>query len=154
MEKLHKASFAVIEDEDGRVLWKLRSDFNIWDLPGGKADPCDFEQGIWLPEQTCRREVFEETGCLIQIKELFGCFYTGALAHDIPSISIVFSACIIKGTLRCNEEAIKFGWFCYSKLPQNSFLIHKDIQRQFQNGKIDNWDLRSLIEEQRRVLFV
>ncbi len=151
---LHLAAFAIVTNHFGEVLFKLRRDRPVWDLPGGKADPNDFLGGVWHPEITCIREMREETGCEIEIDNCFGYFFTGALAHDILSFSVVFTAHILEGVLSLTEEAAGFGWYNYSSLPKNTFLIHGDIVRQYQKGEVDNYDLRHLIEEQRRVLCI
>lgn len=148
----HQAAFALITDPFGRVLFKLRRDLPLWDLPGGKADLEDYSEGLWLPKTTCQREVFEETGCGIEIVRTFGYFFTAAISHGILSISVVFVAQVTEGQLCHNEEAENFGWFSHSSLPAQTFAIHADILRQFQKGKIDNPDLRHLVYEQRRAL--
>lgn len=49
----------VVEDMNGRILLQKRSDFGVWGLPGGNAEP---REAI---EVTAVREVFEETGLVI-----------------------------------------------------------------------------------------
>lgn len=46
----------VIERADGKVLLQLRSDFQVWGLPGGSAEPGE------CIEEALVREVREETG--------------------------------------------------------------------------------------------
>lgn len=142
---LHLAAFALITGSGGKVLLKLRRDIPLWDLPGGQAEETDFQNGIWLPEVTCQREVLEETGCRVKIDRVFGYFYTGAIAHDIPSISVIFEGQLLDTTLSCNAEAKAFGWFTFSEIPKNTFNLHTDILRQFQNGEVDRWDLRDMV---------
>ena len=52
----------VIEDTDERVLLQLRSDFDIWGLPGGMPEPGE------SVKQAIEREVFEETGLRVLIE--------------------------------------------------------------------------------------
>lgn len=148
----HQAAFALIRDHEGRILWKKRRDFDLWDLPGGKADQEDFLEGLWAPELTALREVLEETGCHIDLESLFGRFYGAAISHDVPSLVLVFVARITNGQLCLSDEASGFGWYRHQELPPNSFTIHKDIVRQFERGGVDRWDLRYLAYAQRRVL--
>lgn len=148
----HDAAFALIVDQDERVLWKKRNDIDIWDLPGGGADPSDYQHGIWQPTYTVRREISEETGCEVKLHGIFGLFFTAALIYDEPSLTCVFLAEIQKGELCLNDEAQGFGWFHYEELPKNAFLIQADVQRQFERGKVDRHDLRYLVQIQRRVL--
>ncbi len=65
-ELLVPGARVVIINEQQQVLLELRSDFNVWGLPGGSADP---GEDI---EQTINREVFEETGLVISDVQVFG----------------------------------------------------------------------------------
>jgi len=68
----------VIINEKQQVLLELRSDFNVWGLPGGSADP---GEDI---EQTINREVFEETGLVISDVQVFGgCKSNCVTAHNL-----------------------------------------------------------------------
>ena len=57
---------ALIINSKNEVLLEERSDFKIWGLPGGSADP---GEGI---VRTIEREVFEETGLKIKNPIPFG----------------------------------------------------------------------------------
>lgn len=61
--------------EDGKV-WLRRNERNEWELPGGKVD--EGEQ----PEQTVVRELLEELGFVVGVREL-----VGAHVYKIPSSS-------------------------------------------------------------------
>lgn len=151
-EQYHIAAFALIRNGQGEVLLKLRRDFEVWDLPGGKTDPEDVLNGTIFPGRTCEREVFEEIGCTIRLTKQFGIFYTAAIAHSIPSLSYVYQAEIVDGEPDVSDEAAEFGWFSYRTLPPNAFAIHADILRQFEKGVIDRVDLRDLVKVHQRVL--
>ena len=60
--------FALIFDEDQRVLLAHRRDINWWNLPGG-----GMERGETV-EDAVRREVREETGLEIEVKYLVGVY--------------------------------------------------------------------------------
>lgn len=62
------AAYAVITDEDGRMLLpRLTADFNHrWTLPGGGIDPGED------PNDAVVREVFEESGYEVAVDELLG----------------------------------------------------------------------------------
>jgi ADP-ribose pyrophosphatase YjhB (NUDIX family) len=65
---LRVAAYAVITDEEGRILlsrW-IEGAKPAWTLPGGGMDPGEH------PEQTCRREVREETGYEVALEGLLG----------------------------------------------------------------------------------
>jgi 8-oxo-dGTP pyrophosphatase MutT (NUDIX family) len=50
---------AVIINGENKILLEERSDFKLWGLPGGSADPGE------SIDQTIQREVLEETGLTI-----------------------------------------------------------------------------------------
>lgn len=56
----------VIENRDGEILLQQRSDFGIWGLPGGNAEPGEDLHKVIV------REVFEETGLTITNPMPFG----------------------------------------------------------------------------------
>ena len=56
----------VIENLDGRILLQKRSDFKIWGLPGGNAEP---GEGLF---SVVEREAFEETGLIITNAKPYG----------------------------------------------------------------------------------
>lgn len=60
--------FAIIEDDNHRVLLVKRKDIPLWDLPGGKKD---MDESM---EECVIREVQEETGLKVEIDYLVGCF--------------------------------------------------------------------------------
>lgn len=51
--------------EDGKV-WLRKNERNEWELPGGKIDPDE------QPEQTVSRELFEELGFKVEVKDIVG----------------------------------------------------------------------------------
>ena len=57
---------AVIRDERGRLLLQEKSSGEGWSLPAGAIDPGE------TPEDAVRREVREETGLIVEPRELLG----------------------------------------------------------------------------------
>ncbi|OCG73387.1 NUDIX hydrolase [Microbacterium sediminis] len=99
---LRVAAYAVITDDDGRVLlsrW-IEGTKPAWTMPGGGMDPGEH------PEDTARREVREETGYDVEIGEVLGVdsFVIPArkrLTADAPlqALRIVYRARIVGGHL-------------------------------------------------------
>ncbi len=56
----------VIENPSGQVLLQLRSDFGVWGLPGGNAEPGESLEAVIV------REVLEETGLVVDTPLPFG----------------------------------------------------------------------------------
>ena len=56
----------VIERSDGRILLQKRSDFGLWGLPGGNAEPGEDLNAVIV------REILEETGLVVWDLTPFG----------------------------------------------------------------------------------
>lgn len=118
------AAFGLVFDSAGRILWKLRRDLEIWDLPGGCCEESDFFAGRNYDQSCLFREVKEETGLKIEVLSLVGLYFTEAVKHPIPSISAAYWCEIVDGTLVENDEAAEFGWFDPNTPPDNAFCLH------------------------------
>ena len=119
----------VIEDSENRVLLQLRSDFNIWGLPGGNAEP-----GESL-EQVVKREAFEETGLTLDDVDVFG-FGNNPKheTHTFPNgdkcqfFVLNFYASTHTGTVDSNnEESLKLEWFKMDELPEMLPNMHASL---------------------------
>jgi 8-oxo-dGTP pyrophosphatase MutT (NUDIX family) len=61
-------AFAIIFDENGKVLLSHRRDIDAWNLPGGGVETRE------LPDEAVIREVREETGLEVIIERLVGVY--------------------------------------------------------------------------------
>src|SRR5437899_12159923 len=83
--------FALIFDDQGRVLLAHRRDIDWWNLPGGGMEARE------TVDETLRRKVYEETGLVVEIEQLvdvyskpqkqevvltFRCHVTGEVLKD------------------------------------------------------------------------
>jgi mutator protein MutT len=59
---------AIIRNEAGQILFLVRSDNGLWDLPAGAIDPGE------TPAQAIVREVREETGLIVEPTAVAGVF--------------------------------------------------------------------------------
>lgn len=99
-EKSHKpthrvGAFAVIFDDEGKVLVSRRVDSGWFNLPGGGVDP-----GESAPEGLVR-EVREETGLEVEVGQLVG-VYSKPQKHEMV---LVFRARVTGGALSPSDEA-------------------------------------------------
>ena len=110
----------VIENSDGQVLLQQRSDFKIWGLPGGNAEPGeDLSTSI-------EREVLEETGLIITGQQAFGFGSDPKLeTHTFPNgdqcqfFVLNFFCKEFDGTLKAaDDESLKIDWFDINDLPR------------------------------------
>lgn len=114
MSKFAIGAFVVIFDKKDRVLLSHRRDLDIWNLPGGRV-----EEGE-LPTEAAIREIKEETGLMIKIKDLIGVY--GKPHKD--EFAFVFLGMKNGGKLRKSKEADKHRFFKLNKIPKNTILKH------------------------------
>lgn len=123
----------VILNAANQVLLEERTDFNIWGLPGGSADP---GENIL---QTIRREVLEETGLQIINPVPFGFSSSPQLERitfpngdQIHSFNLLFYTREFGGELKLSEESSQLDWFELNQLPpmlenmENTVLAYRE----------------------------
>lgn len=101
--------FAIIFDQERRVLLCHRNDYDLWNLPGGGLEEGESPWGGVI------REVMEETGLTVEVAKLLGVY------SKIDKDEIVFSfLCnVIGGSLATSDEANQVGFFEIGKIPEN-----------------------------------
>jgi ADP-ribose pyrophosphatase YjhB (NUDIX family) len=109
--------FGIIKDNKNRVLLCLRSDYDIWNLPGGSLEDGE------TPWEGVIREVKEETGLRVRVIKLTGIY---SKPHK-NEIIFCFECKIINGKLTLNDEARDIKYFSFDKIPKNT--IKKHIER-------------------------
>ncbi|MBI5034422.1 MAG: NUDIX domain-containing protein [Chloroflexi bacterium] len=124
---------AIIRDERGRVLLQKRSDFGLWDIPGGGQ-----ELGESVAE-TVVREAREEVGLDVEPKRLIGVYTSPRLASTYPNgdqvqfVAVYFECAVVGGELKTDgDEVLELDWFNLDNLPSTTPLtthVLKDIQR-------------------------
>src|SRR4051812_22023280 len=91
---------AIVRNDRGDVLLVLRADDGTWDLPGGMVEPGQ------LPSEGACREVKEETGLDVRVRELAGVVGGKEFRHQYPNgdriegMVAVFECEILGGELR------------------------------------------------------
>ena len=90
---------AIVRNDAGQILFLVRSDNGLWDLPAGAIDPGE------TPAQAVVREVREETGLIVEPIAIAGVFGGERLRlaygnGDVTEYTfIVFECRIISGEL-------------------------------------------------------
>lgn len=112
------ASIIVYKDE--KILLQQRKDNKCWGYPGGKIETGE------IVEEAARRELYEETGLIVNSMSLFGVFsgpelhYIYPDGNEVDIIDIVFTSNDFYGELKAQEEEVDdLRWFHYNELPMN-----------------------------------
>ena len=104
-------SATIFNEQRDRVLLTRRTDNGLWCLPGGGMDPGEFM------EETCVREVFEETGLRILVKRLIGIYSSPNWLVEYPDgnrvqiVALNFEAQVIGGEMTTTREVSEYGYF-------------------------------------------
>ncbi len=112
-EPTHRiGAFAVIFDDDGKVLVSRRVDSGWFNLPGGGVEP-----GESVPEGLMR-EVREETGLDVEVGRLVG-VYSKPQKHELV---LAFRARVTGGSLVPSDEADYHTWVSPGELDHVKLL--------------------------------
>jgi len=117
---------AFVFDKENWVLMQKRSDNGQWGFPGGFMELGENVQ------DTARREVYEETGLVLNELELFG-IYSGPQYDKVfpngDQVSLVQISFICKSytgeLVESNEESLQNSFFSLDNLPSNIFTEHQ-----------------------------
>ena len=101
---------------DGRILFQRRTDNGRWGLIGGLLEMNETYQ------QAALREIREETGLEVRLDHFLGIFHNhnmvwsnGDAAHVI---SAMFTATIVSGEPRIDEESYELRFFGKEEIPE------------------------------------
>ncbi len=106
-------AFAVILDEEGRVLLCHRRDYDFWNLPGGGMEAGE------APWECVVREVKEETGLEVEVLRLAGVYKKNKM-----DIVFLFICKVVGGKIGLTDEADKIEYFSVADIPKNISPSH------------------------------
>jgi 8-oxo-dGTP diphosphatase len=109
--------FAILFDEQGRVLLCHRRDLDCWNLPGGGLESGE------LPTQAAVRETREETGLEVIVDRLVGVY---AKTYE-DELVFTFTGKIVAGELTTTDESDACRFIEIEVLPANT--IPKHVER-------------------------
>ena len=93
-------------DDEGRLLVIRRADDGRWSMPGGWMSPSE------APREAVAREVFEETGLVVEPVVLVDVFsrpaHSGWGPHGM--VAIVFLCAVVGGEVRGSHESLEVAW--------------------------------------------
>lgn len=102
--------FAVIFDKENRILFCHRTDYDLWNLPGGTLEHGE------TPWDCVIREVKEETGLDTKIERLAGIYSK----PDKNEVVFQFVCSVVGGNTILNDEADIIKYFAFEKIPKNT----------------------------------
>jgi len=112
-----RTPFAVVDtavfDGQGRILLIQRADNRLWAMPGGA---CDVGES---PATGAAREVWEETGYVVEISDLIGIF-DSRLYKDLTSrhlYHLLFAGEPTGGAAQTSIETLDVRWFPLDAIP-------------------------------------
>ena len=97
---------AVVTDEQGRLLLIKRGHepgAGLWSIPGGRIEPGETDAEALV------REMFEETGLVVEVGPLIGRAQRPGLAGAVIDIAD-YAATVTGGTLRPGDDAADARW--------------------------------------------
>ncbi len=103
------AAFATILDSDNRVLLVRRRDIDIWECPGGAAQPQE------SAAEAVARETGEEIGLLITPQDIAGLYWR----PNKDTLVVQFLCDVTEGFAQPTEEAAEVRYFRPDQLPQH-----------------------------------
>jgi 8-oxo-dGTP diphosphatase len=103
-------AFAIILDEQDRVLLSHRRDLDVWNLPGGGVESGE------LPNEAVLREVWEETGLEVEIERLAGIYGK----TDKDELVFSFVCRVTGGELALTDESSENRYFEITSIPYNT----------------------------------
>ncbi|OKP90403.1 NUDIX domain-containing protein [Paenibacillus sp. P32E] len=119
---------AVIRNEEGAVLLLRKGGEQLWGLPAGAIEPGE------TPSRALRREVYEETGLMVNPLRIIGVFGGEKFTYEynngdrVQYSVIVFECSIVKGTLRSIDgEAEELVFLSEEKLPELAIPFPPEI---------------------------
>ena len=117
---------------EGKILLQRRSDNAAWGLPGGILELDE------TYEEAAVREVREETGLTVRLTALLGIYHNydmmwpnGDRAHTIGAI---YTAEILSGEPRIDEESLELRFFAQEELPELCFPDHRAAVDAYYHG--------------------
>ena len=113
--------FGIIFDEQGRVLLVHRTDYDLWNLPGGALEAGE------TPWEEAIREIKEETGFNAEIIRLANVSYKS----EKNDLVFTFLCKVIGGQSTLSKESDKIEYFEIDKIPHNTVISQVERIKDF-----------------------
>ena len=125
-------SVVILINENNEILLEERLDDGYFDFPGGGIDLGE------TAEEAASRELFEETGLVIEELEFFK-FYTGEITHyvyangdEIYGVDSVYICKKYHGKLTPQADEVKaLKFYSLDKIPEKMWIRNKQILKDY-----------------------
>ena len=122
---------AIFDSSRQKLLLTRRADNGRWCVPGGAMDPGE------SASEACVREVFEETGLVVEVKRLVGVYtspdwlFVYADGNRIQPVALFFEVMPLKGELCVTEETNEVGY--YTQKEMKKMDVHEDLYERIEH---------------------
>lgn len=124
------AAACIVVNDKNEILLQLRGDDHFWGLPGGIMEMGE------RPEESAKREVFEETGYNVELVKYLGDYHNfdkhwpgGDSAHII---CFIYVGKIVSGTMTIDmDETLDLKWYSYDELPEIDAIDHLEAIKDY-----------------------
>lgn len=108
----------VVFTDEGKILLERRADDNQWGIPGGWSEVGE------SPEESVKREIYEETGLKVEVKGIIDIFtrLPGEYRQPHTTYHILYHCEVIGGELKKSFESSEVGFYNYNEISK----WHKD----------------------------
>jgi ADP-ribose pyrophosphatase YjhB (NUDIX family) len=114
-------AFGIIFDEQDRILLVHRTDYDLWNLPGGSLESGE------SPWQGAIREIKEETGFEVEVIKIVAV----SSRPEKNDITLTFLCRVISGEATLNREADRIEYFEIDKIPKNTVITQVERIKDF-----------------------
>lgn len=127
------AAGVLATDAAGRVVLVLRGENpgrGLWGLPAG------FMEVDETTEETARRECLEETGLVVELRELWGVWSYYHAVKRTSGVLVLYRAEVVGGEPTAGSDSTAVRFFAPDEIPfeQLAFETHKEALRRWHGG--------------------
>lgn len=124
----------IVYNERNEILLQKRGDSNAWGFPGGAMELGESAQ------ETAIREIYEETGLLVEIEQLIGVYtkyiHQYASGDKAQTITFFFQCRPLQGELVADgSETLELKYFPIDQLPPLFAQQHQDAYDDWRSGR-------------------
>ena len=132
--RTRKGARGIVKRNDGKIALLFKSNMNEYKLPGGGIDENED------PKDAFKREVLEETGCIVTIEKELGTIIENKSLDNFTQTSYLYVGRVTEDKKRLNltkrekEEGAQLIWV----IPNKALELIKKSMNNIQESKYEN----------------